>query len=394
MGQASQKQLGWGGFAQCGCIHNGQEATFLEADTLTDGLRIQEAVELEADSDLKDRRSQLGVWALARRRVFSAHLKTSFANHYNILRQVGEGTYGLVFEAETIKVLPSAGGSQPSHPRKVAVKCFKIAEANSRDPSGMSAKAMRESFEKERAILARSEHPHIVKMYECFEERHSLWVVLELCRGGELYEYIAAVAGHPASDAIAWFWEALVRQLYKTGAAQPGCNMLSGCLKLADDPARVAYSEKKGLAVTAELSLHLQACEMLAHNAIISPVRRVRTQLMATATQDTFETTLRGGSYNRLFAGKPELLTDDAAGYYAQLCKHVGMRVNSTTAEYLLHMAMMDESGSPVECLPLMSEAFRLDAAAVAPDAGLALTCTACRLLDHHEELLCGWPAG
>lgn len=194
MGQASPKQLGWG---QCGCVHSGQEASFLEADGLTDGLRINEAVELEAGSGFKEERRRIvGTWALARRRVFSAHLKTSFTNHYNILRQVGEGTYGLVFEAETIKILPPGGaaGSQPSNGRRVAVKCFKIAEANSRDPSGMSAKAMRESFEKERAILARSEHPHIVKMYECFEERHSLWVVFELCRGGELYEYIAAAA--------------------------------------------------------------------------------------------------------------------------------------------------------------------------------------------------------
>jgi len=76
----------------------------------------------------------------------------------------------------------------------VAVKCFKLAEASARDASGMGEKAMRESFEKERAILARLEHPHIVKMYECFEERQSLWVVLELCRGGELYEYVAALA--------------------------------------------------------------------------------------------------------------------------------------------------------------------------------------------------------
>ncbi|CAE8605152.1 unnamed protein product, partial [Polarella glacialis] len=46
----------------------------------------------------------------------------------------------------------------------------------------------------ERFILARMEHPHIVKMYECFEERGSLWIALELCRGGELYEYISAKA--------------------------------------------------------------------------------------------------------------------------------------------------------------------------------------------------------
>ena len=39
-------------------------------------------------------------------KVFASHLKTTFANHHRILRQVGEGTYGHVYEAET--VLPGA----------------------------------------------------------------------------------------------------------------------------------------------------------------------------------------------------------------------------------------------------------------------------------------------
>ena len=30
-----------------------------------------------------------------------------------------------------------------------------------------------------RSCFDRLEHPHIVKMYECFEERQSLWVVSE-----------------------------------------------------------------------------------------------------------------------------------------------------------------------------------------------------------------------
>mmetsp|Transcript_15941 Transcript_15941/g.37724 ORF Transcript_15941/g.37724 Transcript_15941/m.37724 type:complete len:655 (-) Transcript_15941:72-2036(-) len=202
MGQASGKQdsSGWG-IAQCGCIHNGQEATFLEADTLSDALRIPDAAEIEADAERfsQSRRTNAGLWASARRRVFSAHVKTNFTNHYNILHQVGEGTYGLVYEAETVKAIPK-GGTASQSSRRVAVKCFKIAEANSRDPSGMSAKAMRDSWEKERAILSRSEHPHIVKMYESFEERQSLWVVLELCRGGELYEYIATAAQEKRAD--------------------------------------------------------------------------------------------------------------------------------------------------------------------------------------------------
>ena len=49
----------------------------------------------------------------------------------------------------------------------------------------------RASFEAERSVLARIEHPHIVKMHECFEENGYLYIVLELCRGGELYERIA-----------------------------------------------------------------------------------------------------------------------------------------------------------------------------------------------------------
>eukprot|EP00931_Biecheleriopsis_adriatica_P059638 TRINITY_DN35712_c0_g1_i1.p1 TRINITY_DN35712_c0_g1~~TRINITY_DN35712_c0_g1_i1.p1 ORF type:complete len:705 (+),score=148.76 TRINITY_DN35712_c0_g1_i1:232-2115(+) len=130
---------------------------------------------------------------LARRRVFSPHLRTTFSDHYRIIRQVGEGTYGNVFEAETKPLAESidigsegegGGATSSSQPRRV----------NADDPSGLGARTLRESFEKERAILARSEHPHIVKMYECFEERNSLWVVLELCRGGELYEFVASRA--------------------------------------------------------------------------------------------------------------------------------------------------------------------------------------------------------
>eukprot|EP00930_Biecheleria_cincta_P082462 TRINITY_DN72193_c0_g1_i1.p1 TRINITY_DN72193_c0_g1~~TRINITY_DN72193_c0_g1_i1.p1 ORF type:complete len:695 (-),score=128.95 TRINITY_DN72193_c0_g1_i1:69-2153(-) len=141
---------------------------------------------------------------LARRRVFSPHLRTSFTQHYRVIRQVGEGTYGNVFEAESrepqqkdpeITGSGDEGGATPSkQPRRVAVKCFKVSQLGSEDAASMGARTLKESFEKERAILARAEHPHIVKMYECFEARNLFWIVLELCRGGELYELVAAKA--------------------------------------------------------------------------------------------------------------------------------------------------------------------------------------------------------
>ncbi|CAE8702865.1 unnamed protein product, partial [Polarella glacialis] len=116
---------------------------------------------------------------LARRRIFSPHVRSKFQACYKIIRQLGEGSYGNVYEAETL-CADGAVSSTPS--RRVAVKCFKL----SQDKSDDTKLVLRESFEKERFILARMEHPHIVKMYECFEERGSLWIALELCRGGEL----------------------------------------------------------------------------------------------------------------------------------------------------------------------------------------------------------------
>jgi len=201
MGQVSS-QDSIPSFIHCGCDASSgrdHELTPFEPDVLGDSLRLDNVDGIDIGEWRATRSLSASAWAMARRRVFASHLKTSFANHHRILRQVGEGTYGHVYEAEThLPGLP--GNSMPSRPRCVAVKCFKLVEANKGDATGMGEKAMRESFEKERAILARLEHPHIVKMYECFEERQSLWLVLELCRGGELYEYVAALANKRRSE--------------------------------------------------------------------------------------------------------------------------------------------------------------------------------------------------
>lgn len=140
---------------------------------------------------------------LARRRVFSPHLRTSLSQHYRVLRQLGEGTYGNVFEAEArepqhknpeVTGSGAEGGATASRqPRMVALKCFKALQTPEKSAS-VVPKAIKESFDKERSIMAMAEHPHIVKLYECFEERNALWIVLELCRGGELYEHVAAKA--------------------------------------------------------------------------------------------------------------------------------------------------------------------------------------------------------
>eukprot|EP00928_Gymnodinium_smaydae_P041591 TRINITY_DN28124_c0_g1_i1.p1 TRINITY_DN28124_c0_g1~~TRINITY_DN28124_c0_g1_i1.p1 ORF type:complete len:694 (-),score=63.72 TRINITY_DN28124_c0_g1_i1:349-2352(-) len=154
---------------------------------------------------------------LARRRLFSSHLQLKFRSFYRNEQQVGEGSYGSVCDAICLtdeallqaSASPSSGKS-PTGPkpdtggtapgggfssdnftrRRVAVKAFSL-YSDSRDVSSeREIAAKRASYERERSILSHIEHPHIVRMFECFEERSALYIVMELCRGGELYVQI------------------------------------------------------------------------------------------------------------------------------------------------------------------------------------------------------------
>jgi calcium-dependent protein kinase len=37
-------------------------------------------------------------------------------------------------------------------------------------------------------ILAESDHPNIVKLYEKYEDARNVYLIMELCTGGELFE--------------------------------------------------------------------------------------------------------------------------------------------------------------------------------------------------------------
>ena len=48
----------------------------------------------------------------------------------------------------------------------------------------------RDSLRDEVSIMKMLDHPNVVKLYETFEEENSLHLVLELCDGGDLFEFI------------------------------------------------------------------------------------------------------------------------------------------------------------------------------------------------------------
>jgi len=52
-------------------------------------------------------------------------------------------------------------------------------------------------------ILKNLDHPNIVKLYEVFEDKNSIYLVTELCTGGELFDEIVERKNFSEPDAAA-----------------------------------------------------------------------------------------------------------------------------------------------------------------------------------------------
>eukprot|EP00439_Symbiodinium_sp_Y106_P050199 s2807_g6.t1 len=88
-------------------------------------------------------------------------------------RKLGEGTYGSV--------------SSAVHKQTGVVRAIKTM------PKGQMKNLAR--FKQEVAIMKVMDHPNIIKLFETFEDRRHIYLVMELCSGGELFDRIIE-AGH------------------------------------------------------------------------------------------------------------------------------------------------------------------------------------------------------
>lgn len=103
--------------------------------------------------------------------------------HYELeaKRPLGRGTYGTVYRAQ-----------HKTNGCWHAIK--KIKKTGCVDPSRVCD---------EIAIMQSLDHPNIVKLYEVFEDHEAIYLVLELCAGGELFDLIATRGRIPESEAAA-----------------------------------------------------------------------------------------------------------------------------------------------------------------------------------------------
>lgn len=60
-----------------------------------------------------------------------------------------------------------------------------------------------ENLRQEIRIMAQLDHPHIIRLHECFEDKKCIRLILELCTGGELLDRLHAQPAHKYNEQVA-----------------------------------------------------------------------------------------------------------------------------------------------------------------------------------------------
>lgn len=104
-----------------------------------------------------------------KREVFIKHKEGDVHNNYEFGKKLGEGAYGVVFQA----VEKNSGELR-------AIK--KLERSKIKNPK---------RFRNELTALRTLDHPHIIKLFEIYEDDTNIYLVQEFCAGGELFDQIA-----------------------------------------------------------------------------------------------------------------------------------------------------------------------------------------------------------
>lgn len=100
--------------------------------------------------------------------AFIEHTKGSLTSHYDVLKKLGEGTFGKVYR----------------------IKSKTNGEIRAMKQIPKSSITNQSQFDMEIEIMKKMDHPNIIKLYEYIEDDRFVYLVMEECSGGELFERI------------------------------------------------------------------------------------------------------------------------------------------------------------------------------------------------------------
>jgi len=102
------------------------------------------------------------------RENFVGEVQGKLLDLYDVVKQLGKGGYGKVYEVKNKKT-----GEVRA--------CKHLSKLNVKDL---------DKFRREIEIMKKMDHPNIIKIYEVFESERSLYIIMEECKGGEIFDRI------------------------------------------------------------------------------------------------------------------------------------------------------------------------------------------------------------
>jgi len=106
-------------------------------------------------------------------------------------KKLGEGSYGTVCK-----------GKNKATSQIRAIKSISKAQMKNLD-----------RFKQEIALMKMMDHPNIIKLYETFEDHRNIYLVMELCSGGELFDRIIE-SGHFTEAQAATLMQQIIRAIF------------------------------------------------------------------------------------------------------------------------------------------------------------------------------------
>ena len=102
------------------------------------------------------------------RETFIGKAEGKLLDYYDVLKQLGKGGYGKVYEVKNKKTGEIRA-------------CKHLSKLNISNL---------EKFKREIEIMKKMDHPNIIKLYEVYESERSLYIIMEECKGGEIFDRI------------------------------------------------------------------------------------------------------------------------------------------------------------------------------------------------------------
>lgn len=152
-------------------------------------VRVNPGADARSCSEERDKR-----W----RQEFIQKNPQRFHDVYEVQRQLGKGSFGTVY-------LVSHRTQVDQNKEKRVRVCKIISKLKAKEAKTSEAK-VREEF----AVLKQLDHPHVLRIFEDFEDDENFYLVMEQCRGGDLGAYVKRLE---PMDAYSYeFWVSKVMQ--------------------------------------------------------------------------------------------------------------------------------------------------------------------------------------